>query len=170
MVIDNNGLFIEELQGSVPLNMIKLFAVFARFEFALIATGYVGGDNGDYVYATWDDFASDLHKSFFPKVQHSQRAAILFNEPPRTLVKFDGNNCRFIDGNPPTNAQSVLLAVRIIRNNLFHGSKSNPRERDMHLVDAANEVLTTALDIARLELLTNRVSVAWGYCGHIGEP
>ncbi len=155
--------------GAIPACVVEFFGTFSRFEFALLAAGYIGGEIGQNAWANWDGFAADLHKSFFPRVAGDAATGLLFQEPPRKLVKRTDEDCEFIDSPVPTDGTTLLLLVRTIRNNLFHGSKVYFRPRDEQLVNAGIKVLKHALEAASLMPRTNRVSSAYGYAD-LGSP
>lgn len=124
---------------------------------------------GENAWANWDSFTADLHKSFFPAAELDPIIEVLFREPPRKLVKRTDDLCEFVDSSIATDAAGLLLSVRTIRNNLFHGSKIYFRPRDEQLVTAGTQVLNLALNAASLIPRTNQVSSAYGYAD-LGEP
>ncbi len=154
--------------GNVPYVTVEFFALFSRLEFALLASGYAGGDIGENVWVRWDSVAQDLHKSFLAAVTFDAEAAILFREPARTLVKNADGGCEFRDAAPPVKAVDLLLQVRTIRNNLFHGSKVYFTERDRDLVSAGIRVIRHMLDAIGRSKKTRRIQAAWGYA-HVGH-
>lgn len=151
-------------------SVIEFFAMFSRFEFALLAAEYVGGDVGDNAWADWDRFSTELHKSFFDNVRKDPEVEVIFREPPRKLVKQDEKICIFVDVAPPSDSVNLLLAVRRVRNNLFHGSKVFFRPRDKELVMAGTIVLRHALEASILSAETNCVSSAFAYADDLGDP
>ncbi|MGR9408063.1 hypothetical protein ACU8MI_16180 [Rhizobium leguminosarum] len=149
--------------GSVPYAVIEFFALFSRLEFALLASGYVGGDVGENAWVRWDGFAKDLHKSFFASASVDAEVAVLFEGPARKLVTAKSGDCRFVDGEVPKDPVGLLLQVRTIRNNLFHGSKVNFGDRDRDLVRAGSRVLRHALHALDMAVETRKVRSAWAY-------
>lgn len=166
---DDMAFFEIEGFGSIPHDAIKFFAVFSRFEFALMSAGYVGGDLGENAWASWDRFGAELHKSFLVDVQGDKTIEVLFQEPPRRLVKAGDGLCEFVDSPAAIDAAGVLLAVRTIRNNLFHGSKVHFTVRDKQLIAAGVQVLDHALKTSTLRTKTKRVSTAFAYAD-LGTP
>lgn len=163
----NADVQVEEV-GNVPYLTVEFFALFSRLEFALISSGYAGGDIGENAWVLWERFAKDLHKSFLAEVAADAEAEILFREPARTLTKTAEGGCEFRDAAIPKTVLDVLLQVRTIRNNLFHGSKVYFTERDRVLVSAGTRVIRHMLDAIERSEKTRRIQAAWGYAnvGH----
>jgi hypothetical protein len=149
--------------GTIPVVAVEFFALFSRLEFALLASGYAGGEVGDNAWVAWDSFGRDIHSSFFPDMRGDNSVAVLFEEPARKLVKTESGGCEFTNSPVPTDAVELLLQVRRIRNNLFHGSKVNFVERDGLLVRAAVKVLRHLLEALDKEEKTWKVRSAWAY-------
>lgn len=139
----------------------EFLAVFSRFEFSLKENGYVRAGRRDAAEPNWDEFTSDIAESF--EIGHSESTAgaiaYLINEPPMRQVvenqtitwrdlQFKGNESK---------ADKALLAVRMVRNNLFHGGKHSPHSppgRDERLIHASIAVLKHCLTLDN-ELLTD---------------
>ncbi|MBP2489003.1 hypothetical protein JOH50_004730 [Rhizobium leguminosarum] len=149
--------------GEIPLMAVEFFALFSRLEFALLASGYSGGEEGENAWVIWDSFAQDLHSSFFREARDDPSLSILFEEPARKLVRHANGGCVFQDCAAPKDAAELIVQVRRIRNNLFHGSKVNFQERDSQLVHAAIGVLRQLLDALDKDRKTWKVRAAWGY-------
>jgi hypothetical protein len=110
---------------NIPHEMaLQFLAVFSRFEYALKRAGYVRGDEKG-VAADWDRFAQDLP----PLGEAALRpilasAEYLQQHPPRKQIlkagrlhwEERGAGAGSVIGN-------VLLSVRTVRNNVFHGGK-----------------------------------------------
>ncbi|UED35957.1 hypothetical protein [Rhizobium ruizarguesonis] len=154
--------------GNVPWVTVEFFALFSRLEFALLASGYAGGDIGKNAWVLWDCVAQDLHKSFLAEVAADPGASILFREPARTLIKTANGGCEFRDAATPETVVDMLLQVRTIRNNLFHGSKVYFTKRDRDLVSAGIRVIRLMLDAIERSEKTRRIRAAWGYA-HVGH-
>lgn len=107
----------------------QFLATFSRMEYALKSTRYAVGDDKK-VDPAWDRFANDIHEAFQGIEEPNLVAAknYLLNHPPRkqTLachrITFTD---QVIDVNQKT-TQQLLLMVRTVRNNLFHGGKYLP--------------------------------------------
>lgn len=158
----NIDIDIEDV-GSIPYITVEFFALFSRLEFALLASGYSGGDVGANAWVTWDSVANDIHKSFFAEASVDKGVAILFREPARTLAKNAAGGCEFVEGQVPRTSAELLLQVRTIRNNLFHGSKVHFTDRDRLLVVAGIRVIRHVLDALDKCASTRRIRSAWGY-------
>jgi hypothetical protein len=110
---------------NVPRDLTLEFLVtFARFEFALKKSGYARGDNSQ-VSPDWDVFANDVAKLqpavLAPVLEASQ---YLQQHPPKKQI-LDNGLIRWVDrqGTSGSAIGDVLLSVRTVRNNVFHGGK-----------------------------------------------
>jgi hypothetical protein len=110
---------------NVPRELtLRFLAVFSRYEYALKRAGYVQGDESK-ISADWDTFARDvstLDPSLIVSVLDS--CAYLRQYPPKKQVLKD---CRLQwvqrKGSVGSAIGDVLLSVRTVRNNVFHGGK-----------------------------------------------
>mgnify|MGYP000941539685 CR=1 FL=1 len=134
----------------LPQELIYEFVgTFARCEYALKRSGFARG-GATSVEADWNTFASAVDGQFRRVGDQDFKTAVdfLLTEPPRKQV-LRNESVDWIDSPPDTNqpnTQQVLLMVRRIRNNLFHGAKvwspeDGDRERDVKLVEASLVVL-----------------------------
>jgi len=120
----------------------EFVAVFARMEYALKATRFAAGDGG-HVSACWDRFANECDEHFDTKASQDLREAVdyLWNNPPRKQVLEEGRHlkfCPFKIDEGQRRMQQILLMVRTVRNNLFHGGKHLP---DGEMEPGRNEAL-----------------------------
>lgn len=133
----------------------EFLGTFARCEYALKGSGYAKG-SATSVEANWDAFASAVDWHFRRVGDQAFRAAVdfLLTEPPRKQILRNGR-VEWKESPPNENlpkAQQVLLMVRRIRNNLFHGAKVwspeyGNRERDIKLVEAGLVVLKQCVSL-----------------------
>jgi hypothetical protein len=129
--------------------------VFARSEYALKAAGFARGDERQ-AEADWDAFAQAIADDFDLSKNHNLRAAVdyLLTKPPKKQV-LKNKSLQFFDAPPDKNqrrAQQVLLMVRRVRNNLFHGGKFLPvptgdPDRDKLLIQHSLTVLRTCISL-----------------------
>ena len=127
---------------------IKLFYQFARMEYALKATGYHFGD-GD-AKPNWTKFAKSNEIEELIANPSSQELAdaikYVRDNPPRKQIVENGK-LEWSESAPTTNSDAdlLLLYVRRVRNNLFHGGKFNGHwfapERSEQLIDCARIIL-----------------------------
>jgi hypothetical protein len=127
----------------------KFLGTFARCEYALKSSGFAKG-GATSVEANWDAFATsvDWHLRRVADQAFKNAGNFLLTEPPRKQVLRNGR-VEWKESSPDTNlpkAQQVLLMVRRVRNNLFHGAKVwspeyGNRARDIQLVEASLLVL-----------------------------
>ena len=107
----------------------EFLAVFSRMEYALKSTTYAVG-NHKKVDPAWDAFANDINNEFLAIARDDVVEArdFLLVHPPRKQV-LQGQKIAFVDqiiDLHQARTQQVLLMVRTIRNNLFHGGKYSP--------------------------------------------
>lgn len=133
------------------------FATFSRFEFALKHTGYASGDRRRNAIPDWDTFAVAHNNIFDAKLKAknndlTEAVKYLYENPPRKL-KFDKGQLKWEDRQQVNNQnlKELLLIVRAIRNNLFHGSKKvvifNEPTRDSKLINSSLIILNECLDL-----------------------
>ncbi len=133
-----------------PPAAISFFVFFSRFEYALKATG-----TGGYLKKkrrakpNWEKLAKELGSSFWNEVRDSGKAAEILKRPPREQIVKNDN----LDWEDTSigNAEQLFDAIRLIRNNLFHGGKYPLRvipdaSRDIALLEQAQWILDLALE------------------------
>lgn len=137
----------------VELNKLasEMFHTFSRMEYALKASGFNNG-NGE-AKANWRDFALSVEPLIDTPSTEALKEAIKFimNEPPKKQMIIDGN-IQWQSIEPQTNSQAdkLLIYIRRIRNNLFHGGKFNGHwfepERSEPLLQHSLVVLHECID------------------------
>lgn len=117
----------KDLEAELDQLSIEMFKTFARFEYALKAAGFHKGDGK--ADPDWQAFALSIDSALVNPQTPELKAAIdyITQQPPMKQVIKDG--LLEWDSSIPTNAKSqgdlILLYVRRVRNNLFHGGKFN---------------------------------------------
>lgn len=141
-----------ELLSSLPREAVSFFAFFARFEFALKRTEYLSTGKKSRAKPNWDKFANDLGQPFLDEVFRSSRASALVSRPPISQI-VTGGRLGWREGESITNVEKLFQAIRLVRNNLFHGGKfPNPAgfvsdvSRDRELLVQSQMVLEMALE------------------------
>jgi hypothetical protein len=103
---------------------VELFRMFSRFEYALKTTGFHTGE-GD-AKPNWRDFALSIETQMENPNSPELREAIeyMLQNPPKKQIIRNGllkwSNTKVNTG---SRADDILLYVRRVRNNLFHGGK-----------------------------------------------
>lgn len=105
--------------------VLTFFENFSRAEYALKRAGYAV-ERGGAVQAAWDRFADRLHAKFFATNDDALTAAVdyFFTSPPLKQTLSAG-----VMGWAPAEVKAartlrqLLIFVRRVRNNLFHGGK-----------------------------------------------
>lgn len=111
---------------------LEFFLVLSRVEFALKTSGYARGDDQG-VNPDWDRFAYDLRKIFNPQANEELKIAceyyLMF--PPQKQILETGvlSWCHSLP-NTASKIETILLLIRRVRNNLFHGGKYNIQAAD----------------------------------------
>ena len=135
----------ELLNGLPPDETLRFFATFARFEFAMKQCGYLQWtEHGRVAQACRESLGAELTVDFFESVRDGQIATTLVERPPNNLYVQDDAHPQFGNQSPPlTTTGQLLNAVWRVRNNLFHGNKMYPadRERDVALMSDALAVI-----------------------------
>lgn len=131
----------------------EFFFVFSRLEFALKITGYLRPD-ATVPVIDWTRFATAVEHVFShpPSRDFAKAVQYLSTQPPRKQIVREGR-ITWSDGTPPTNdpPNSILLYVRRVRNNLFHGGKFKQHRleyqaRTPELLHHSLIVITTCID------------------------
>lgn len=129
----------------------NLFHAFSRTEYALKAAGYNNGDGA--AEANWRKFALEVDGLIANPTTKDLREAIdfFFNAPPKKQV-IVGGVIQWEISEPTTNSQAdkLLIYVRRVRNNLFHGGKFNGHwfepERSEPLLRHSLTILTACVE------------------------
>lgn len=137
------------IEATVNHIALVFFATFSRFEFALKRSGYVSGQIGHKVSPNWNLFGNQLGVPFFEQMKNSAVARIFFYAPPKRLILTADSGVEFCKQPAPVNTQTLLEAVCLVRNNLFHGEKPTITERDERLLHASLYVLDSAYVVAQ---------------------
>ncbi len=140
----------------VPKELLfDFFISFAKFEFALKTSGFSNG-NEKSVSPNWDGFASSIKDTFDKSIHEELSKAVDFFiiNPPWKQILID--NSMYWDASVPNNGlkeiQRVLLLIRRVRNNLFHGGKFNfdiheDTERTINLLKYSLVILKACLPL-----------------------
>lgn len=144
----------EDYPDDLRLKCFEFFYWFSRFEFALKENGYV--KEGPYAAALpdWGKFR-DAHSDTYIV---SSEASALFAAPPQRQVFFD-NRCKWEKtdiSREKTALGKVILTLKTIRNNLFHGGKGSQEDydnpdRNLFLLENGNAVLNSLAALGGLQ-------------------
>ncbi|HEY4424832.1 MAG TPA: hypothetical protein VGN10_11525 [Pyrinomonadaceae bacterium] len=119
----------------------EFFFVFSRFEHALSTTAYLTeGKIG--VFPDWNKFGREMNDAFQAQLSREVRKAIRYYEeapPKKQVVDFDSLTWKDVVPQTDYQLEKLLLLIRRVRNNLFHGEKlgallEGNSERDTHLL------------------------------------
>lgn len=149
---------IRDVRNAFDANpVVGMFMLnFSRFEFALKVCGFVRASRDDLAEPEWDRFASHIAQRFDvwwiapPDLWRDDwiLAKRLMDAPPRVQRYVDGRlqwQTKSL-GDGPISKQ-ICVAVRRVRNNLFHGGKDllARLSRDRELVESSDAVLRVLL-------------------------
>jgi hypothetical protein len=130
---------------------IQFMAEFSRFEYALKSSGFIKVDRGGGANPDWDGFAKKIVGGFAGITDPLLPTAVTYflGFPPKKQVCI-GGQLSFSDTPPQQTSveEQVLLMVRRVRNNLFHGGKFHPQtdpDRDRLLLEHSRTILRLCL-------------------------
>lgn len=134
-----------------PALLLDFFVTFARFEYALKATGFSRDRHGG-AEADWDRFIESAER-----LDSQELTAILsvgqglLDAPPKKLVwRAETLDWQEVTRVGQTEIRFLLEAVKRAKNNLFHGGKfltnAEPGDRNKSVVGDALNVLNTLLN------------------------
>src|SRR5688572_21872609 len=109
---------------------LDFLGVFARFEYALKAGGYAEKKHGA-VAADWDRFDKEHADAFDQSATQAlaEAASYLLASPPKKQILNNDGKLEFAAADPGgSDLHRLLVYVRRVRNNLFHGGKFGPQE------------------------------------------
>ena len=139
-----------------PKLACEFLATFSRMEYALKSTKYAIGDEKK-VDPAWDRFANDIHEAFEIIAEPDLVASksYLLKRPPRKQTLVD-HKIAFVDQTIDTKqktSQQLLLMVRTVRNNLFHGGKylPNGEQEEGRNILLVQHALTVLLACSKLD-------------------
>lgn len=126
---------------------IQLFQKFARIEYALKAAKFHNGDG--LAMPNWDKFASSVSGVLENDPAIAAAIKYMIEKPPKKQVIRD----QLLEWERPTpnasKTHEILLCVRRVRNNLFHGGKFNGHwfepERSKELLSHSLSILDACL-------------------------
>ncbi|RUY94731.1 MULTISPECIES: hypothetical protein [unclassified Mesorhizobium] len=134
------------IEHQTSADAVTLFAVFSRFEFALKRGGFLKGVVSKAAHPDWEKFSRALGTVFFAAMRKAPQADIFFSDQPKSLTVIAANEVAFTKPATVVNLQMLFEAVRLVRNNLFHGEKVYVGPRDQALIAASLFVLDSAMN------------------------
>ena len=155
----NNDVENFERENVVYINdvlILKFLKVFSRAEYALKMSNKFCHNNK--AEANWDLFGNKINNDFLNinDCCLSRAKEYLWNKPPKKQ-KINNSNLIFSDFVIDSNAkktQQLLLMVRTVRNNLFHGGKHtlenaevNNTERNQKLIESSIVIIKACMKL-----------------------
>ena len=112
--------------------ILQFFLVLSRMEFALKVSGFATGTENS-VKPDWDGYARRIRDTFSKRETPDllEASNYYLNTPPQKQVLRNGGLAW--SSTMPTNSAEIdvlLMLVRRVRNNLFHGGKYNSQAHD----------------------------------------
>ncbi len=138
-----------------PKLVCNFLALFSRIEYSLKATIIYAQGNSKKVDPNWDKFANNIDKLFLKRIGENKKLKkavdYIINNPPKKQIINNGK-LEFINSsfdNTQKSTQQIILMVRRVRNNLFHGSKYhiNPDNRDKKLIIYSLRILSECIKL-----------------------
>lgn len=125
---------------------IRLLACISRFEFALKEIGCVEGEEGARVGASWAKLKQQLDEtSAVARLWETEAVRPLIQDPPKKQLR-RGDGFEWGDPQKVTNLTELGIAIRQVRNNLFHGGKEGDNPRDDILCEAATAAILVLVE------------------------
>lgn len=128
--------------SEIDVLAFELFQTFARVEYSLKASGFHNGDGK--AEASWDKFANSIDGKLEADPKSRDAVAYMQASPPKKQMIVSG----LLEWQPvspnPNLTKELLLCVRRVRNNLFHGGKFNGH---WFAPDRSEELLKHSLSI-----------------------
>ena len=126
---------------------VELFKKFARIEYALKAAGFNDGEGE--AKPNWDKFASSVSGVLEKDPAISAAIKYMIEKPPKKQV-IRNQLLEWEEVTPnASKTHEILLCVRRVRNNLFHGGKFNGHwfapERSKELLRHSLDILNACL-------------------------
>lgn len=145
---------IEDFDGDLRAACFEFFFWFSRFEYALKVSGSVKAGRYGEAQVNWQEFVNKHAAKYAP----TDEARALIKSPPKWQTYTNGE-CAWEDVDlerEKTELGKVLLVVKTIRNNLFHGGKASQKDwdnptRNLFLLQNGKAVLDNLVIIANLE-------------------
>lgn len=139
------------MQADHPDNLdklaIELFRKFARIEYALKAAGFHNGEGK--ASADWNKFACSVKGLLEHDSTIAEAVKYMKEQPPKMQVVRDGLLKWEVAAPDASDTHELLLCVRRVRNNLFHGGKFNEHwfepERSVPLLRHSLSILDACL-------------------------
>ncbi|HEY8203312.1 MAG TPA: hypothetical protein VIF81_01170 [Pyrinomonadaceae bacterium] len=103
----------------------EFFFVFSRFEHALSLANYLIENTGG-VSPDWNKFAREINDTFLAAVTPEVRKAVQYYQkapPKKQIIDFDSLTWKDVVPETHYELEKLLLLIRRVRNNLFHGEK-----------------------------------------------
>ena len=143
---------IGSMMNKLDALSFEFFKLFSRFEYSLKAASFHTGEGN--ANPNWTTFAQDIHVNFQALQDEALDGAkqyILANPPKKQVI--EQGNIKWSDSAPTqvNDTDLLLLYVRRVRNNLFHGGKFNGNwfapQRSEELLNSSIIVLKQALEM-----------------------
>lgn len=160
----------EALRGYVDQDAVLFFCLFSRLEFALKRGGFLKGQVGGKAEPHWESFANALGNDLFNALTNAPQASIFFSQQPKRLVVAAANEIEFVKPADIKNLQMLFEAVKLVRNNLFHGEKVYVSQRDRELMEASVFVLNAAINACTKIDQCKAVPIAFMFAAVAGYP
>ena len=143
------GVFV----STIDEKSFEFFKLFARTEYSLKAAGFHCG-NGNAT-ANWENFALSIDEKFTSVTTDGFKKAVKYikEHPPKKQI-ISNDSIEWLTTLPQSKCEAdlILLYIRRVRNNLFHGGKFNGHwfepERSEELITHSITILHKAVSLS----------------------
>ena len=145
----------EDIDEELKNLACDFFYFFSRVEFALKENGRIKTGPRDAAQADWNSFVREFEKAYEP----CEAAQAILGEPPDVQRVKNGAAWEWrplVFAEEQSDLSKAVLAVKTVRNNLFHGGKHSAAgwddpERVRFLLQKGNQVLDSFARLAGFE-------------------
>ena len=142
----------DEIDDELKNTAFDYFYWFSRFEFALKENGFLKShDVGEKAEAGWEEFEGKCNAKYVPSEEAKQLVKL---HPKRQIIAENGGlDWKLVGvGHCTNDLCKVILMLKAVRNNLFHGGKHGDREQDdkkrnLKLLSVGKKVLDQLADL-----------------------
>ncbi len=119
---------LDDFSDDMRLQFFEYFYWFSRFEFALKENGYIREGQYGVALPDWNRYRDDFSEQY----ESCPAAALLLDAPPLCqMYENHGYRWEVINLNrEQSQLGKVILVLKAIRNNLFHGGKHSQDDWD----------------------------------------
>lgn len=152
---------MKKIVQALPQEALSLFVSFSRFEYALKRAHFARREQEGGTRL--GQIADELGPPFFGEVRNSGIARDPIAKTPKSQIVIDGE-LSWKDAEPVGDVRTLFVAIRRVRNNLFHGGKFPQPIGPLAKVSRDRKLLAQPLAVLQfaLEKSTDLKDLFWG--------